>query len=224
MTTMTTTTAATTTIVTASSGDELSPIERAIMDACNELHGARDEGDPQAASVLAARLDELLRRYDETDGENHPNPAWARPCQRALALSAMGQIDRAVSLELTALKYADTPRRIEISCGNIADRLIRSGDPERAVGFFLEAHAQSPDSVPILLTGAVAIAESGYPEQAHTIFQTLLDNPDLLTPGSELGAYLDLDRRVRALAQSLGAGRELLARWGAVRDAIGGGA
>jgi len=215
-------TRSTSTIVTSSSGDELSPIERAIMDACNELHAARDEGDAAAPALLAARLDELLRRYDETDGENHPNPAWARPSQRALALSAMGQIDRAISLELTALKYADTPRRVEISCGNIADRLIRSGEPARAVEFFLEAHAQSPDSVPILLTGAVALAESGYEEQAHTILRTLAENPGLMTPDSELGAYLDLDPRVRALASSLDAGRELLARWGSVRAAIGG--
>ena len=218
------TTPSTTTIVTASSSDDLSPIERAIMDACNELHAARDEGDDHAVSILTARLDELLRRYDETDGEDHPNPAWARPCQRALALSAMGQIERAISLELTALKYADTRRRIEISCGNIADRLIRLGDPRQAISFFLEAHEQRPDSVPVLLTGAVAIAESGYPDQAHEIFRTLLRNPDLMTPDSELGAYLDLDRRVRALAESLDAGRELLARWESIRAAMGGGA
>lgn len=219
MTSMQTT--ATTTIVTTSGKDGLSPIERAIMDSCNALHEARDRSDSETIRSLKSTLFDLLDRYDATDGEDHPNPAWARPTQRALALSAMGEIDKAIALELAAIKYADTPRRREISSGNIADRLIRSGDPQGAIEFFLDAHEQSPDSVPILLTGAVALHEAGYDEQAESIFATILDNPALLTGDSELGAYLTFDRRTRAAAMGSAAGRSLLNTWDAI-DAEGG--
>lgn len=204
------------TIVTASSASELSPIEAAIMDACNALHEARDRQDLRSIRELSGQLEQLLDRYDETDGEDHPNPAWARANQRALALSAMGQIDQAIRLELTAIKYADTPRRIEISYGNLADRCLRLGEPDRAVEYFLDAINANPDSVPVLITGAHALYEAGYLEQADTIFQTLLDNEQLLTPCSELGAYLDCDVRTRNLSEVLPSLSMLYDKWAAM--------
>jgi tetratricopeptide (TPR) repeat protein len=202
----------TTSIVTASMNDELSSLEAAIMDACNELHSARQTNGQAGVEIFTLTLQSLLDTYDATDGDNHPNPAWARANQRALANSAMGNIEKAIALELTALKYADTPRRREISSGNIADRFIRLGDPSSAIAFFLDAQEENPDSIPVLLTGAVAVYEAGYPKQAEVIFNTLLKNPDLLTLNSELTAYLDLDPRTRAVAESLDSGIELLAR------------
>ena len=211
----------TTTIVTASSSDELSSIESAIMDACNELHAARDADDQEGIEIFTQTLISLLNTYDASDGDNHPNPAWARANQRALAYSAMGKIEKAIALELTALKYADTPRRKEISSGNLADRFIRLGDPSSAVAHFLDAQEQNPDSIPVLLTGAVAIYEAGYTQQAESIFKTILNNPQLLTPNSELAAYLNFDRRTRKIAQSLDSGLKLLARLETLHRNIG---
>lgn len=202
-----------TTIVTASSSDELSPIEASIMDACNTLHEARDRQDQRTIRELSGLLEDLLRRYDETDGEDHPNPAWARANQRALAFSAMGRIDESIRLELVAIKYADTPRRREISYGNLADRCLRLGEPDRAVEFFLDAINANPESVPVLITGAHALYEAGYLEQADTIFRTLLDNEQLLTPSSELGAYLDCDVRTRNLSEVLPSLSALYDQW-----------
>lgn len=203
----------TTTIVTASSHNELSPIESAIMDCCNTLHEAQDRRDQLTIREMNTELETLLDRYDQTDGENHPNPAWARANQRALALSAMGKIDQAIRLELTALKYADTPRRKEISFGNLADRCLRLGEADRAVEFFLDAINANPESVPVLITGAHSLFEAGYIEQADTIFKTFLDNPKLLTPDSELGAYLDCDIRTRNLCEHLPSLAALYSRW-----------
>lgn len=203
----------TSTIVTASNAIELSPIEAAIMDACNMLHEARDRRDNRTVRELGAQLDALLDRYDQTDGENHPNPAWARATQRALALSAMGRLDQAIRLELTALKYADTPRRLEISFGNLADRCLRLGEPQRAIEFFLDAINANPDSVPVLITGAQALYEAGHAQEADTVFKTLLDNPALLSPSSELGAYLDCDIRTRNLSEVLPSLSALYDRW-----------
>jgi tetratricopeptide (TPR) repeat protein len=203
---------ASTTIVTASNHKELSPIEAGIMDACNELHAARQQNDTEAIEIFTTTLFTLLDSYDATDGEDHPNPAWARANQRALAYSAMGDLERAVSLELTALKYADTPRRREISSGNLADRFIRLGDPQSAIAHFLDAHEQSPDSVPVLLTGAVALFDAGYTDQSEIIFKTILKNPALLAPDSELAAYLEIEPRTRQVAQSLESGLRLLAK------------
>jgi len=202
-----------TTIVTASSSNELSPIEAAIMDCCNTLHEARDRQDMRTTREISTQLEQLLERYDESDGEDHPNPAWARANQRALALSAMGQIDQAIRLELTAIKYADTPRRKEISYGNLADRCLRLGEPDRAVEYFLDAINANPDSVPVLITGAHALYEAGYVEQADTIFQTLLGNDQLLTLNSELGAYLDCDIRTRNLSVVLPSLAALFDKW-----------
>jgi tetratricopeptide (TPR) repeat protein len=202
-----------TTIVTASIANELSPIEAAIMDCCNTLHEAHDRKDQLTIREINIELEELLDQYDQTDGENHPNPTWARANQRALALSAMGKIDQAIRLELTALKYADTPRRLEISYGNLADRCLRLGEADRAVEFFLDAINANPESVPVLITGAHSLFESGYIEQADTIFKTFLDNPQLLTPDSELGAYLDCDIRTRNLCEHLPSLSALYMRW-----------
>lgn len=201
------------TIVTASNPGDLSPIEAAIMDACNALHAARSEGDTRAQSTLADTLQRLLARYDETDGEHHPNPAWARPNQRALALSAMGRIEEAVRTELIALKYADTPRRREISLGNLADRCLRLGDAELAVGYFLEAIEANPGSVPVLITGAHAMFRAGHTDEADAVFRAMLGTPALLEPGTELSAYLAFDPGTRSMRGKLSAVDELYAAW-----------
>ncbi|MBL4592077.1 MAG: hypothetical protein JKY96_08970 [Phycisphaerales bacterium] len=216
------TTRHTTTIITASTPSELSPIESAIMDACNTLHEAHELGDRAMAGASTMQLWKLLDQYDATDGENHPNPAWARPNQRALALSAMGQVDNAIQAELAALKYADTPRRLEISLGNLSDRCLRLGEPDRAVQFFLEAYQANPNSVPVLITGALALHAAGMIEQANMICESLLSSPGILSPGAELAAYLECDQRTRAIAQEIPALGELFRRWETLKAKIGG--
>jgi tetratricopeptide (TPR) repeat protein len=201
------------TIVTASNPGELSPIEAAIMDACNGLHEARERGDQATFDALCASLNKLLTAYDDTDGENHPNPAWSRPSQRALALSAMGKVQEAVRAELIALKYADTPRRREISLGNLADRCLRLGDAELAVGYFLEAIEANPHSVPVLITGAAALFRAGHHEEAEAIFLAMLASPGLLDTGTELTAYLAFDPSVRAMRGKLSGLDALYAAW-----------
>lgn len=205
--------AAKSTIVTASNPGELSPIEAAIMDACNALHEARERGDRPTEAAFTNALFELLAKYDETDGDDHPNPAWSRPNQRALALSAMDRVQDAVRAELVALKYADTPRRREISLGNLADRCLRLGDAELAVGYFLEAIEANPRSVPVLITGAHALFRAGHLEEADAIFRAMLATPGLLAEGTELSAYLAFDPGTRSMRGALPALDELFAAW-----------
>lgn len=205
--------AADATIVTASNPNELSPIEAAIMDACNALHEANERGDAGTAAEFTDALFTLLRRYDETDGDDHPNPAWSRPNQRALALSAMGRVEEAVRTELTALRYADTPRRREISLGNLADRCLRLGDAELAVGYFLEAIEANPRSIPVLITGAQALFRAGHRDEADAIFRAMLESPGLLGEGTELSAYLGFDPGTRALRGQLPSLDALFAAW-----------
>ncbi|MCA9303945.1 MAG: tetratricopeptide repeat protein [Phycisphaerales bacterium] len=211
-----------TTIITASSPSELSPIEAALMDACNTLHEARELGDRGMMDSTTNHIWDLLDQYDASDGEDHPNPAWARPNQRALALSAMGRVDQAIQAELMALKYADTPRRLEISLGNLSDRCLRLGEPDRAVQFFLEAYEANPNSVPVLITGALALHAAGMVEQANLICQSLLDSPGVLSPGAELAAYLECDQRTRSVASEIPALGELFKRWESLKGQIGG--
>lgn len=201
------------TIVTASNPGELSPIEAAIMDACNAMHEARERREQGRIDDLSETLFALLRKYDESDGQNHPNPAWSRPNQRGLALSAMGRIEEAVKAELVALKYADTPRRREISLGNLADRCLRLGDAELAVGYFLEAIDANPRSVPVLITGAHALFRAGHHSEADSIFRAMLESPGLLAEGSELSSYLAFDPGTRSMRGKIDALDDLYAAW-----------
>ncbi len=202
-----------TTLVTAPAPGDLSPLEAAIMDACNDMHEARERGDNAYIAAARERLFDLVDKYDEADAEDHPNAAWARPNQRALALSAAGEVARAIDAELIALKYADTPRRREISLGNLADRCIRLGRHDDAVGYFLGALEIAPGSAPILLTGAQALYLAGHTAEADRIFAEFLDHPEMLTPGSELTAYLDCESRLREMTQRLPSLAELMRRW-----------
>lgn len=208
-----------TSLVTASVPSELSPIEAAIMDACNALHEARHQRDGAAELELGDRLMALLDRYDATDGEDHPSPAWARANQRALVLSAMGRLEQAIQLEEAALRYADTPRRREISAGNLAERCLRVGRPREAVAWFLQAYEANPDSLPVLITGAQALCAVGLCEEADRIFTVLADQPALLGPDSELGAYLDYEPRLRTMASKLPSLGRLIDLWDARRPA-----
>lgn len=214
---MATRTQADPTLVTASDPGELSPIESAIMDACNAMHEARARADAAHAEALEDVLADLLRRYDETDGEDHPNPAWARPNQRALALSAMGRLDEAVRTEQIALRYADTDRRREISLGNIADRLLRLGRYEEAAAYFVQAWECAPTSVPVMATGVQALHAIGRWDQANAIVEALAEIDGLLHAGSELTAYLDYETRLRVIAADLPALKALVARWDTIR-------
>jgi len=204
-----------TTLVTSTSPGELSPIEGGIMDACNALHAARERDDHARSRELTEELFRLLDAYDASDGDNHPNPAWSRPNQRALALSAMGRTGEAIEAERVALKYADTPRRKEISLGNLADRYLRLGMPDEAVECFLRAWTVAPHSIPIMLTGVQALYEAGRPNEANAIAEALLDMPELLHEGSELTAYLDYEPKLRRI--DLPAINELRRRWNAAR-------
>lgn len=191
------------TIVTSADASELSPIESAIMDGCNELHEAVWSCDASRVAGLRAELDGLLARYESSDGEDHPNPRWAIPNQRALVESASGEVARAVLTERVALEHADTARRLEISLGNNADRCIRLGRYEAAVGYFLRASEHAPDSVPVLLTGVQALAYAGACEQAELICAAMLRraerDPSLLGATTELGAYLRFETRLRSV-------------------------
>lgn len=208
------------TVVTASSSSDLSPMEAAIMDACNELHDARATGDLARARGVRARLFDLIERYEETDADNHPNPAWARPNQRALALSADGQLAQAIAAEQIALRYADTPRRREISLDNLADRCTRAGRHDEALGYFFEALEVAPASIPVLMTGALALHAAGHADQADAIFASLLTLPGQLAPGGPLGAYLDCEDRLAAMAPELPHLRALFGAWSRAKAAL----
>ncbi len=213
-----------TTLVTASTPTELSPLEAAIMDACNELHDARSKIDGPRAEAVERVLFKLIDRYDESDGDNHPNPAWARPNQRALALSAAGRVNAAIAAEQLALKYADTPRRREISLDNLADRCMRAERYEDALAYFLEAVEIAPNSVPVLMTGAQAMYFAGMPEEANNIFAAFLEQPSQLDPRGPLAAYLDHEERLIDMAIELPALRDLFDAWDDAKRQLAGGA
>ncbi|MBX3363618.1 MAG: hypothetical protein KF866_02525 [Phycisphaeraceae bacterium] len=202
-----------TTIVTTADPEQLSLLEAAIMDGCNALHEARAAGDADAAAELHRELLALLDRYDATDGEDHPNPAWARPNQRALVRSAMGDVREAIRLEEIALRYADTPRRREISLGNLAERCIRIGEHLRAVEHFLNAWEVAPQSVPVMVTGAQALFFAGMPDEADQIFQALERRPELLSHDGELGAYLQYETRLLSMSVVLPSLARLMRQW-----------
>lgn len=195
--------APTPTIVTTDDPRRLSPIESAIMDFCNLAHAARRRGDVEALDEIGQELSTLVRRYDETDGDGHMNPAWARPSQRALMLSALGRIEEAIEAETIASKYADTPRRQEVSFGNIADRLVRLGRPEEAIPWFLKAWDAAPMSVPVMMTGARALFDAGQKDKADAVFNALLGMDDLLGPGTDLYVYLRHDGTLLDMAPQL---------------------
>lgn len=211
------TTTPSTTIVTAATPGELSTLEAAMMDACNEMHEARATGQTARAADIRGLLLDLLRRYDESDADNHPNPAWARPNQRALVLSALGDVDAAVDAERIALRYADTPRRREISLDNLCDRSLRLKRYEEAVGYFLAAAEVAPASVPVMLNGAQALFMAGFKAESQSIFAALLAQPEQLSPTGPLGAYLDHEPRLAHIAPHLPALAELFSRWNALK-------
>ncbi|MEO1717231.1 MAG: tetratricopeptide repeat protein [Planctomycetota bacterium] len=208
------------TIVTTDDPKRLSPIEASIMDWCNMAHRVRAREDDQELAAVSHELHRLLARYDETDGDSHAHPAWARPNQRALVQSALGRTVEAIETEAIALKYADTPRRIEVSAGNIAARYLRLGDANRAIPYFLQAWDAAPYSVPVLLTGATAFHRTGRHEEAESVFASLLEIAPMLGPDSDLAAWLAHDEELRDLADESEALSELFV-W---LDSIGGAA
>jgi len=208
-----------TTLVTAIDPDELSPIEGGIMDAANIAHEARVAGDAESLEAVRAELEALLERYDATDGEDHPNPAWARPNQRALALSALGRVEEAVRLERVALRYADTPIRREISLGNLVDRCLRLERYEEAIAHFMAAWDVGSESTALLLSGAQALHLGGMAEEAERVFEALGHAHREITPGTELWAYLAFEERLREIAPASLALTELFERFDRTRGA-----
>lgn len=208
------------TIVTTDDPKRLSPIEASIMDWCNMAHRVRAREDDQELAAVSRELHRLLARYDETDGDGHAHPAWARPNQRALVQSALGRTIEAIETEAIALRYADTPRRIEVSAGNIAARYLRLGDANRAIPYFLQAWDAAPYSVPVLLTGATAFHRTGRHDEAESVFASLLEIAPMLGADSDLAAWLAHDEELRDLADE----SEALSQLFVWLDSIGGAA
>jgi tetratricopeptide (TPR) repeat protein len=191
----------------------MTELEGAIMDACNALHEARACDDQERIEQLKVHLDQMLTRYEDSGADNHPQPRWAVPHHRALSLSALGDVEGAIVYEEIALDHAGTDRQREISLGNLAERSIRAGRAEDAVEFFFRAREVAPRSIPIMLTGAQALFLAGYTVEANRIFHSFLAMPHLMTPGSELTAYLDYETRLQEMRQDLPALDDLMTRW-----------
>ena len=220
------------TLVTAPNPGELSPIEAAVIDLCNELYelaGGRpvaplsqgeNAGEADPATAIRRRLLAMLEKYDASNAEDHPNPDWARPNQRALAMSALGDTEVAIELELDALGHADTPRRLEISLGNLADRCMRLGRYDEAVAFGLRAQEVAPGSPPVLLTLAQALHLAGFSDEADTVFAAFLEDPESPRPGTELWAYLESETLLAEMADELPALAALRDRWRGRRNAM----
>ncbi|MEM8756195.1 MAG: tetratricopeptide repeat protein [Planctomycetota bacterium] len=195
--------------VTTDDPNRLSPIEGSLMDACNLAHLARAEGNTAALADIRCGIAELLARYDASDGDGHPHPTWARPNQRAMTQSALGDVEAAINTEIVALRYADTPRRIEVSAGNIADRLLRIGRPDEAVQYVIQAWEAAPTSVPVMITAARAFYRAGQPAEAQAVFAELAELAPLLGPDSDLAATLRHEHDLSEMADDLPALRDL---------------
>ncbi|MEM9167698.1 MAG: hypothetical protein AAGB48_11845, partial [Planctomycetota bacterium] len=159
-------------------------------DACNLAHRARAIGDAAMHERARVAIADLLEQYDATDGDGHAHPAWARPNQRAMAQSALGDIEAAVRTEAVALRYADTPRRVVVSAGNIADRLIRLDRADEAIDYIVRAWNAAPTSVPVMITAARAFYLTGQPAESEAIFAELAEIASLHGPDSDLAAAL----------------------------------
>src|SRR5262249_35969295 len=158
-----------------------------------ELHEAVGLGDEIRVQELEAAVTRLLERYEACNAEEHPHPRWAVPHQRALFMSAAGDVAGAVIYEDIALPHAQTERQREISLGNLAERYMRLERFDEAVEYFFKAREVAPRSVPIMLTGAQALYLAGFRAESDRIFKALLSMPQLLTSSSDLTAYLDFE-------------------------------
>jgi tetratricopeptide (TPR) repeat protein len=217
---MTTFASQTTTVITAPNPASMSPLEGAMMDACNELHEVISLGDDARARELEATLVRLMERYEATNAEDHPHPRWAIPHHRALFMSAAGDAAGAVIYEEIALQHAQTDRQREISLGNLAERYMRLERFDEAVEHFFKAREVAPRSVPIMLTGAQALYLAGFRAESDRIFRALLSMPHLLTVGSDLTAYLDFETRLQAMRPDLPSLDRLMSAWESLRGEV----
>lgn len=206
------------TLVTSPNPAKMSPLEGAIMDACNRLHEAVASELETEVSQINAQLAGLLDRYEASGAEDHPQPKWAVPHHRALAMSAAGDLHQSILYEEVALNHAVTPAQLEISLGNLAERSMRVGRIEDAIDFFFQARDVSPGSVPILLTGAQALYMGGFKNDADGIFKAILGMNQQFNLGTELTAYLDYETRLQVMRRDLPSLEQVLRRWETIKN------
>ncbi|MGE3108696.1 MAG: hypothetical protein AB7G11_06075 [Phycisphaerales bacterium] len=212
-----------TTLITSPNPAKMSPLEGAIMDACNQMHEAVAKSDASAIKVLKGHLAELLDRYEASGAENHPQPKWAVPHHRALAASAAEDLHQSLLYEEIALEHAVTNVQKEISLGNLAERSMRTGRIEDAIEYFFRARDVAPRSVPILLTGAQALFVAGHKTESDGIFRSLLGMNEQFASGTELTAYLEYETRLQVMRRELPSLDSMLKKWDVMRREGGGG-
>jgi hypothetical protein len=88
---------------------------------------------------------------------------------------------------------------------------------DEAVEHFFKARDVAPKSVPIMLTGAQALYLAGFRAESYRIFMALLSMPQLLTPSSDLTAYLDFETRLQAMRPDLPSLDRLMSAWESLR-------
>ncbi len=206
-----------TTLITSPNPAKMSPLEGAIMDACNQMHEAIAADNHAGIANTNKILSDLLDRYEASGAEDHPQPKWAVPHHRALAMSATGDLHQSILYEEVALEHAVTPAQHEISLGNLAERSMRVGRIEDAIEYFFQARDVAPKSVPILLTGAQALFMGGFKNESDGIFKALLGMTEQLNPGTELAAYLDYETRLQVMRRELPSLESMLKKWEAMK-------
>lgn len=165
------------------------PLHRKVIRYLNDYHEAVEEGDKEAMQELDELIPPLLKKFQESEAQNSPNPAWLSSKMWAGWYLARGKYEEALGFEHEGWTHAcneiERPetreaiaKRKSISASNIADELRRLGRYEEALTWALlsvELWSSNPINHLVL---ALAMYRAGHHDKAERIIEELMRTAD----------------------------------------------
>jgi tetratricopeptide (TPR) repeat protein len=179
--------------------DERSNLQRLVVSKIN-LHFdlmSRD-ASPAELAISEQALLQALGEFERDPG--HRNPAWVTRVVRGNALSTLGRIEEAISLQEESLNYAQTDEEKSKSHNNLCDHYRQTGNPSKAVEHGLKATIICRgQNVGIVLTCAQALYDQDKKQEANSMIASVIKASHLNQPGDILTAHARFDPHFQSM-------------------------
>jgi tetratricopeptide (TPR) repeat protein len=182
-------------------GDAAKLVEKAISDALKQMPSYRE----CLASLRAARYDEAASRA-RAGIASYPNAAWSRVCLlNAYSLNKATPPDSVIAVGNQILAVDPTSL---LALSNLADAYNAKSDRDKAIEMNLRIYRLDPSNQAIAQSIVLALAQSGAPDKALPIIDSLLaGNP--ADPGM-IKSKWQLQLRMGRFKDAMATGEELV--------------
>jgi tetratricopeptide (TPR) repeat protein len=177
----------------------------------NNVHEARDRGDPAAVQQFGDLAREQIQLFESDQSKTHSNPRWIVATMWAAYHFALGEIEAALKFDLQAEAVARSDEEKAKTAHNVSEERRHLGDFKDALEGAEQAIKLDPTLAPAYVNLVLCRNAVGDLEGANRLLERLMSAANFANSRDMLAAALRFDREIHTLGLPAAAKlRELL--------------